>query len=263
MFGIFKNKNQERNQGSDSDPIMEGHAYVIGDIHGCYDELCELLDLIEADAKILGAGPKQIIFLGDLMDRGPKSNEVIELLSNFKPSYAEPVFIMGNHEEVFLKVLAGSVSALMSWFEFGGRSCVRSYGVKNLGEIHTNADSLLFRIQEKVPPRHIEFIESFQDMHQFGPYLCVHAGIKPRVAIEKQSSRDLRWIRNEFMAYKKQHPLIIVHGHTIVETVEVLPNRIAVDTGTYDGGPLTAVRLGNDGPHILQTVPKSVPKKEI
>ena len=213
-------------------------------------------DSIEADAKTLDDGPKQIVFLGDLMDRGPKSNEVIELLSSFKPHYAAPVFLMGNHEEVFLKVLSGSVSSLQSWFEFGGRSCVRSYGVKNLGEIHTNPESVLFRIQEKVPPHHIEFVQSFQNMHQIGPYLCVHAGIKPRVSIDKQMPRDLRWIRNEFMAYKKPHPFIIVHGHTIVETVQVLPNRIAVDTGAYAGGPLTAVRLGHDGPHILQTVPK-------
>ena len=135
---------------------------------------------------------------------------------------------------------------------------MRSYGVKNLGEILTSPENLLFRIQEKVPQSHIDFIESFQETFQFGPYLCVHAGIKPRVPIEKQTTKDLRWIRKEFIKYTKPHPFIIVHGHTIVETPQVLPNRIPIDTGTYEGGPLTAVRLGGaDGAHFIQTVPKA------
>ena len=250
MIGIFKNK---KKTVSKQDETVNGYAYAVGDIHGCYDELCELLALIEDDIKSLDDSPKSIVFLGDLMDRGPQSNEVIEHLMNFKPEYATPIFLMGNHEEVFLNVLSGSVGALASWFEFGGRSCVRSYGVKNLGEILSNPDNLLFRIQNKVPQSHIDFIRSFQETFQFGPYLCVHAGIKPRVPIEQQRVKDLRWIRAEFMKYKKPHPFIIVHGHTIVKTPELLSNRIAVDTGTYEGGPLTAVRLGAGEPYIIQT----------
>jgi len=256
MFKIFKNKNVKE-QALTAAQDIKGYAYVVGDIHGCYSELCELLSMIEADARTLGPEAKKIVFLGDLMDRGPQSMEVIEHLANFNPDYADPIFLMGNHEEVFLNVLSGSEGALRAWFEFGGRECVRSYGVQNLGEIHMNPDKLLFRIQEKIPQKHIDFIQSFQDMYQFGGYLCVHAGIKPRVEINKQTSKDLRWIRGEFMKYTKPHPLIIVHGHTIVESVELLPNRIAVDTGAYEGGPLTAVRLGQDGVHFLQTAPKT------
>jgi len=254
MFGIFKNKKETVNA---PDKPVNGYAYVIGDIHGCYSELCELLTLIDRDIKALDDSPKHIVCLGELMDRGPKSNEVIEHLMNFKPDYATPVFLMGNHEEVYLNVLSGSVGSLRSWFEFGGRECVRSYGVQNLGEIHSNPENLLFRILENVPQNHIDFIKSFQETFEFGPYLCVHAGIKPRVPIHKQSTQDLRWIRKEFMTYTKPHPYIIVHGHTIVENAEVLSNRIAVDTGTYEGGPLTAVRLGADGPHFIQTRPKA------
>ena len=254
MFGFFKNKKKSTLK---EDEAVNGYAYVIGDIHGCYAELCELLDLIKQDIKSLDDSPKYIVFLGDLMDREPQSKEVIEHLMNYKPEYATPVFLMGNHEEVFLNVLSGSVGALTSWFEFGGRSCVRSYGVSNLGEILSYPDNVLSRIQNKVPQSHIDFIQSFKETFQFGPYLCVHAGIRPRVAIEKQRTRDLRWIRQEFMEYKKPHPLIIVHGHTIVEEPEILSNRIAVDTGTYEGGPLTAVRLSSDDPYIIQTQPNS------
>ena len=257
MFSLFKKGNAKNKPKVETAEAVEGYAYVIGDIHGCFDELSELLELIERDAKSLEAGPKYVVFLGDLMDRGPKSYEVIEHLRTFDPDYATPVFLMGNHEEVFLKVLSGSEGALTSWFEFGGRECVRSYGVKNLGEILTSPENLLFRIQEAVPQSHIDFMESFDETFKFGPYLCVHAGIKPRVAIEKQSTRDMRWIRKEFMAYEKQHPFIIVHGHTIVEKADIRPNRIAVDTGTYEGGPLTAVRLSKNEPYIIETQRKT------
>lgn len=257
MFGLFKKASAQTKSDVVGTKAAEGYAYVIGDIHGCYDELCELLELIESDAKSLTEGPIYIVFLGDLMDRGPKSNEVIEHLRTFNPDYAKPIFLMGNHEEVFLKVLSGSISALTSWFDFGGRECVRSYGVTNLGEILMNPENLLFRIQEAVPQTHVDFMEGFDETFQFGPYLCVHAGIKPRVAIEKQSTRDLRWIRKEFMAYEKPHPFVIVHGHTIVERADIRPNRIAVDTGTYEGGPLTAVRLSRGDPYIIETASKT------
>ena len=256
MFGLFKRSSVKTNTSISAAKAVEGYAYVIGDIHGCYDELCELLSLIERDAQSLEDGPKYIVFLGDLMDRGPKSNEVIEHLRTFNPDYAKPIFLMGNHEEVFLNVLSGSVSALTSWFGFGGRACVRSYGVTNLGEILINPENVLFRIQDAVPQSHIDFIESFDETFQFGPYLCVHAGIKPRVPIEKQSTRDLRWIRKEFMAYEKPHPFIIVHGHTIVEKADIRHNRIAIDTGTYEGGPLTAIRLSKNEPQIIETAKK-------
>ena len=159
MIGFFKNKKKST---SKEDETVNGYAYVIGDIHGCYAELCELLDLIEQDIKSLDDSPKYVVFLGDLMDRGPQSKEVIEHLMNYQPDYATPVFLMGNHEEVFLNVLSGSVGALTSWFEFGGRSCVRSYGVSNLGEILSYPDNVLSRVQNKVPQSHIDFVQSFQ-----------------------------------------------------------------------------------------------------
>lgn len=254
MFGSFKNKtskNDKRNVSAER--IFDGCAYVIGDIHGCFDELIALLKLVEADIAIQTDGPKYIVFLGDLMDRGPQSKQVIDYLIDYKLDGVEVIFLMGNHEEFFLDVLLGPSSKLLSWFDFGGRECSRSYGVANLGEVHTNPDAVLARLQSKVPRSHIDFINGFKDSFQLGPYLCVHAGIKPQVPIEDQTSQDMRWIRSEFMRYKKPHPLVIVHGHTIVERVDILSNRIAVDTGVYNTGRLSAVRLNRNGEHIIET----------
>ena len=101
MFGcLLKKKKTEQL----ADEKLDGFAYVIGDIHGCFDELIELLELIKQDAAQQSSRPKHVVFLGDLMDRGPKSKEVIEHLLSYKPNFANPVFLMGNREEVFLRV---------------------------------------------------------------------------------------------------------------------------------------------------------------
>lgn len=258
MFSLFKKKTStSADQNITPSQPIDGCAYVIGDIHGCFDELLELLGLIEEDAIIQPDDPKYIVFLGDLMDRGPKSKGVVDFLINYKPNFATPVFLMGNHEEFFLDVLSGKTRGLVSWFDFGGRECSRSYGVENLGEIYTNPKAILNRLQEKVPQSHIDFISGFRDSFQFGHYLCVHAGIRPQVPIEEQTSRDMRWIRREFLEYTKSHPFVIVHGHTIVERAEILPNRIAVDTGVYNSGLLTAIRLSDTGTKIIETRGKS------
>lgn len=235
-------------------PLPEGTAaYVIGDVHGCFAELLDLLGLIKADISEQRVHTATIVFLGDLIDRGPKSAQVIEYLRTYQPCFAKTIFIMGNHEEVFQKVLGGNVDAFKSWFGFGGRSCVRSYGVDNLGEIHLNPEQLLVRIQNKVPKSHLQFIAAFQDYFIFGPYLCVHAGIRPKVKLQDQKPKDLRWIRESFMSYTKPHPYIVVHGHTVVDTPELLHNRIAVDTGAHKGNALTAVCLSHEQPRFIQS----------
>lgn len=247
MLNIFKTKPQRVQPVSSEKTVSQGRAYVIGDIHGCFDAMKDLLVKIEADIKTAPISDVKIIFLGDLIDRGPHSREVVDYLMTYKPSFAELVFISGNHEEVMLKVLDGNLSAVKSWFQFGGRECVRSYGVDNLGEIHLHPDRLVERIQKAVPQTHYEFIKGFRNYYIYGRYLCVHAGIRPKVSLEEQSSTDLRWIRDSFLNYRKPHPYIIVHGHTIVPFPEHHSNRIAIDTGGYTGNPLTAVRLeGHD-----------------
>lgn len=245
-------------------------AYVIGDIHGCFDKMISLLKRIREDigreypniSALSGEDLPKIIFLGDLVDRGPKSKEVIESLMSYKPSYARPIFLAGNHEEVFLKVLEGDLSSLRFWYKFGGRECMRSYGVTNLGQIHHNPESLLHKLQGRVPRSHFDFISSFQNYYLAGDYLCVHAGIKPKVPLDRQDEKDFRWIRDTFLQYKKPHPYRVIHGHTISEEPENLPNRIGVDTGGYKGNPLTAVFIRNETVRFIQSETFEEPSAE-
>jgi serine/threonine protein phosphatase 1 len=226
-------------------------AYAIGDIHGRLDLLNLLLANIEQD--MLSREPRRtfIICLGDLIDRGPDSAGVVERLRTYRNDKARMIFLGGNHEEVLLNILKGQRGVLPSWTKFGGAECAASYGIdpQELGRLHE--DMAIDLVKSKVPSAHREFLESFADTFRFGDYLFVHAGIRPGVAVDEQSRKDLRWIRDPFLSDAKEHGFVVVHGHTIVERVEQRPNRIAIDTGAYHSGVLTALVLEDERRWIL------------
>lgn len=228
-------------------------AYVIGDVHGCLKPLERLLTTIEDRAADLHPSLNtNLVFLGDLIDRGPASAEIIERLRNYTPTHMDVTYLMGNHEEVFLDVLEGNIRGMVRWFDWGGRDTARSYGVDNLGLLPISPEQVLFRLQERVPKSHIEFISSFKPYYVFGDYVFVHAGLRPKVPLEEQTNRDLRWIREKFLAHTGPFPKKVVHGHTIVDEPQILPNRIAIDTGVYtEGGALTAAFIKDDAVEFL------------
>lgn len=231
-----------------------GHrAYAIGDVHGRLDLLDELLGRIEADN---GSRPKAkttIVFLGDLVDRGPSSAQVVERLRQYRPDFARTVFLMGNHEEVLLRLLAGESSLLSSWMMFGGAECARSYGIDPAELRRARPDEAVAMLRRAVPKEHSSFLGGFVDSAAFGQYLFVHAGIRPGVPLADQSKSDLRWIRHPFLEDESDHGHVIVHGHTICEEVEVRPNRIGVDTGAFHTGVLTALGIEMSERWLLQT----------
>lgn len=228
-------------------------AYVIGDIHGCLLPLKRLLDRIEHRATHEHPHLQtQLVFLGDLIDRGPYSAHVVEKLRLYSHPKMSMTFLMGNHEEVFLDVLAGNVRGMIRWFDWGGRDAARSYGVDNLGLLPIDPKQVLFRLQECVPQSHIDFLSSFAPYFVFGDYVFVHAGLRPKVTLDDQKDRDLRWIRDDFLNFQGHFPKKVVHGHTIVDEPQNLHNRISIDTGVYsEGGKLSAVFLVEDKVEFL------------
>lgn len=254
MFSFLKKKTAPQNNAP-AYTMPEGEiVYAIGDVHGCFNAMVDLLGKIEADRLKRPEEKSTVVFLGDLIDRGPSSRQIIEFLMNYAPDWTEVMYLRGNHEEVMLDVLSGNISAMRSWFEFGGKDCARSYGVDNLGQIHINPEHIMMSLQARVPDAHLSFLDSFSDAFSFGDYLLVHAGIKPKVAIAEQSPYDMRWIRTSFLDYKKPHPVKVVHGHSVVEgEPENHSNRIAVDTGAHKGRPLSAVCLCGGEETFLQS----------
>jgi serine/threonine protein phosphatase 1 len=221
-------------------------AYVVGDIHGRLDLLDDILARIHDELAQRPAPKTLLVFVGDLIDRGPASCQVLERLRTYRRPGVQTVFLLGNHEEVLLRVLRGESELIAKWRFFGGTECLQSYGV-NVAEVaRASDDEALAIVRRAIPRSHVEFLESFADSCRFGDYLFVHAGIRPGVQLEQQSQADMRWIRDPFLGDERDHGLVVVHGHTISDGVEERPNRIGIDTGAYRTGVLTALAI--EGP---------------
>lgn len=238
-----RDKGGERDTPAAPSGPPRARAYAIGDVHGRLDLLRDLLEQIDEDSRAHPCEREFVIFLGDLIDRGPDSAGVIELLDTVRGNLPNPVFLMGNHEEMMLRVLGGESGQFWDWMRFGGYECAQSYGVE-VGRLATlDAAAAAADVRAAIPPAHLAFVESFADSFRFGDYAFVHAGIRPGIALEKQTVADLRWIREDFLASTVQHPHVVVHGHTIAGEPDEHPNRIGIDTGAYASGVLTAIRL--------------------
>jgi serine/threonine protein phosphatase 1 len=228
-------------------------AYAVGDIHGRLDLLDELLAKIDGELDCRPARKTLLVFVGDLIDRGPDSAQVVERLRTYSRPGVRPVFLLGNHEEVLLRILGGDQSLVDSWLKFGGVQCLESYGVDVRALRGAPAEKILEATRQAVPKQHVEFLESFIDSCRFGDYLFVHAGIRPGVQIDQQRQSDLRWIREPFLFDETDHGFVVVHGHTIRPEVEVRPNRIGIDTGAYRTGVLTAIAIEGANAWYLDT----------
>ena len=228
-------------------------AYAIGDVHGRLDLLDQLLAAIDRDVERRPPRETTLVFLGDLIDRGPNSRGVIERLRNFRHKRVKPHFLAGNHEEVLLRLLSGEQGILTSWLRYGGAECLASYGFDPAKLEVSNEPAALAVIKNAIPPEHVNFIAGFADTLRFGDYLFVHAGIRPGVDLSLQSQSDLLWIRSPFLLDKSDHGMIVVHGHTISSEVEFEVNRIGIDTGAYRTGKLTALALDGEERWLLCT----------
>lgn len=225
--------------------------YAVGDVHGCHGALVALLELIEADNAARPARPVHIVFLGDLIDRGPASRDVVRQLRTAPPAFASVHVIRGNHEEMMVRCLSGERELIPDWLRHGGNTCAMSYGVDPSILHDTDTHRLEHTLLSHIPKADIDFLAASLDQVRFGDYLLVHAGIRPGIPLARQSGRDLRWIRQEFLASEVQHEALVVHGHTVTQAPDIRANRIGIDTGAYRGGRLTALRIEDDTREIL------------
>lgn len=230
-------------------------VYAIGDIHGRLDLFDEIFDRIEADDAQRGTALTTLIFLGDLVDRGPESAGVIERLLRLTRERSGMRFLLGNHEEVFLLALDGDEHAIRLFCRIGGRETATSYGIAPADYETLNYAELNAALTQAVPQSHRTFIESFEDMIVMGDYAFVHAGIRPGTPLDQQRAADLRWIREPFLDHRGPLDKVIVHGHTIRPEIEILPHRIGIDTGGYATNRLSAIGLEGAERWTIQTSP--------
>lgn len=231
--------------------------YAIGDIHGRFDLLQDLLSRIRKHRQC--AMTEQaitrtvIVFLGDFIDRGPDSADTLDLLCDGVDKWigeaCECVFLRGNHEQLLLSFLAGKSSATV-WRANGGETTLQSYGVQ-AEKLHGAV--LRREILHAIPDRHLALIRSTSFMHIEGDYVFAHAGVRPGTAIAEQTPHDLMWIRREFLDSDETFGKIVVHGHSIRPTPEKRHNRIGIDTGAWQSGVLTALVLEGDQSSFVAT----------
>lgn len=226
--------------------------YAIGDVHGRLDLLDRLLATIDADHAARPAARRTLIFLGDLIDRGPESAGVVERVRE-RLDAGDGRLILGNHEEVFAAAARGDSKATRALYRMDGASTMLSYGLTPDEIEHGSFDDLARLLTLRVPAAHLALMERAEDLIQIGDYVFVHAGIDHRRALEEQSTRDLRWVREPFLSHPGNPGFAVVHGHTPVPEIENQPYRIGIDTGAFATGVLSAVGLEADARWFLDT----------
>lgn len=252
ILSSFARKRDEQSRPSGSLPAGT-RVYAVGDIHGRLDLLDDLLRQMEADDAARDPAETIVIFLGDLIDRGPDSAQVVQRLLELGAETDKVRFLLGNHEEVFLKSMAGEKKALPFFLRIGGKETVLSYGISLSEYERSDYPELLELMRACVPQAHLDFLAAFEDMVVLGDYAFVHAGIRPGVPLDAQKPETLRWIREEFLDSAEPCEKIVVHGHSITEEVEERARRIGIDTGAYASGRLTAMGFEGAERWILQT----------
>ena len=238
-------------------------VYAVGDIHGRADLLAALHDHIVDDAAAATAGRKVLVYLGDYVDRGPWSFDVVDMLVEAPLEGFEIVHLKGNHEDFLLRFLEEdpgktpeeNLDEADLWFINGGDATLHSYKVPLLTLPFGLAGLETARraFAAALPPSHMTFFRGLEMFHVEGDYLFVHAGIRPGVPLDEQDEEDLLWIREGFLDSDADFGHMVVHGHTPEVETDVRPNRIGIDTGAVFTDRLTCLVAEGDSTRFLHT----------
>ena len=226
------------------------NIFSIGDIHGCLSELTSLHKKILTSDQFK---PKEdlILYLGDYIDRGQKSKEVIDQIIKLKDNKIKTITLMGNHEELMIDFLFNKKNNIQNWINFGADQTFKSYGIEIVEFIKDGfGDDVINRLRnvflDKIDSTHIDFFKNLELTFSTEKYLFVHAGIDPDKNLSKQTKKDYLWSRSNSLFHKDfKADKIIVHGHTPEENVINYPGRINIDNGCYFSGKLSCVCLND------------------
>ena len=235
--------------------VPEGRCvYAVGDIHGRADLLVRLQRMIAEDAQKANSRDNALIYLGDYLDRGPLVNDTLDHVISGLNGGFEITWLRGNHEQLLLDFL-DNPSILPIWLDLGGLTTLMSYGVyPGHSDISPQRAAVLRdALVANMPEEHLHFLRSLSLYLHLGDYLFVHAGLRPRVPLERQTPDDLLWIREEFIAEHHGFDLKVVHGHTIEKRPDHHHHRLGIDTGAYATGILTCAVFEEDRVRFLHT----------
>lgn len=225
--------------------------YAIGDIHGCTELLTKLHTQIKAENSDI-----PVVLVGDYIDRGEQSADVLRRIYAWAQTPDSPIICLtGNHEDMLLKFLDEPEDRAARWLRYGGLQTMASFGVSGVSdtskgaELRAARDALALAMGDPL----IEWLRALPTRWQSGNVAVVHAGADPDLPIDEQDPRILKWGHRDFRHLTRKDSVWVVHGHTIVEHARAEHGRIAIDTGAYATGRLTAVHISTEGARFLQT----------
>jgi serine/threonine protein phosphatase 1 len=202
---------------------------AIGDIHGCYNKLVSLVEKVRINPE-----KDFVVFIGDYIDRGDQSKEVVDYLIEFKKKVPSTVFLLGNHEHMLLDYLSGkNINPFM--FNGGQKTLISYFGEGGLASFQDG--------KHDFPPEHVDFFNSLRPYFELDQYIFVHAGLRNGIPLARQDLFDLLWIREEFYYSKFSFGKTVIFGHTPFPEPFIFKDKVGIDTGAVYGNTLTCVDL--------------------
>jgi len=209
-------------------------TFIVGDVHGCLGMLQRLMDQIGWRPEV-----DRLIFLGDFIDRGSESRGVVEYVLEIAKRSEHVECLMGNHEKVLVDFLDGR--DMNTFFVNGGLATLNSYreGTATCGGF-------------LIPEEHLSFFRSLKLLIELDDFYVVHAGFRPGVPIDRQTTEDLLWIRDSFIFSNYHFGKRVIFGHTPFAKPLVMENKIGLDTGAVYGNRLTCLELPSLKFHFVE-----------
>ncbi len=226
----------------------EGPVFVIGDLHGCIRQLRDLQEQMDAE------DPKaHRVYVGDYVDRGDHSKDVLEALFAGRDN-PKVTCLRGNHEDMMLGFLQDPVQKGSRWLRYGGLNTLGSYGIDG---IPTNSEPSVFeataeKLRTRIGTEILRWLDTLPTQWQSGNLAVVHAAADPNLPMTLQAEQTLKWGHKDFVKIPRDDGIWVAHGHTIVEEAAADAGRIAVDTGAYATGRLTAAYVSFGDLRFLQ-----------
>ena len=207
-----------------------GKIFAIGDIHGCYEKLRQLMARLPYDPKC-----DTLVFLGDYIDRGARSRDVLTYLCELRHEGCNVIMLIGNHEYLMLEYHRTGDPALLPFLRhLGMDATLDSYMVDNPQSLQ----EMLF-----LPEEHRQLLDSLLPYWETDHYIFVHAGLDPQLPLEQHNLSDLCETRSTFLSDEHDYGKLVIFGHTPFAMPFVTPTRIGIDTGAVYGNLLTALEL--------------------
>jgi serine/threonine protein phosphatase 1 len=240
--------------------INPERVFAIGDVHGRFDLFRQLINQLARQNATRPPANTQMVLLGNIVDHGPDAARMVQGCMRITAANDSLVVLKGNHEDMMAEALSGNLAVYSHWLDLGGRETLLSWGVDASVASGLATIENLSAAAQTVGDDVIEWLTNLPLHHRYGPYLFVHAGIRPGIALDDQEPDDLMWIQDDFLNSQVPHGFIIVHGHSATEDGPVFRlNRIGIDTGAFKTGRLTALGIDGEETWTLSTADNTTP----